>query len=252
VLGPGTIRPFLVDALRQPVFAAGEATTLFLSETWPGGWLPRPVNEATRNAVAAAIWLTARKPVQAAGPWRALSGFRLLAPAGRPATTHLSLSVAGQATRLVAETHGDVLRVTGSGGMHEVAIRSAGPDAWTVTIDGASTQAAAVCDADGVFLRQGGFEGRVGIMLAVEAAAAERGASGESGDSVCAAMPGTVAALHVAEGDRVKAGQIVVVLESMKLFMELKSPATGTVKRLGAKAGETVAAGDMLVAIEPD
>jgi 3-methylcrotonyl-CoA carboxylase alpha subunit len=252
VLGPGTIRPFLIDALRQPVFAAGEATTLFLSETWPGGWQPRPVDDAMRNAVAAAIWLTARKPSQAAGPWRALSGFRLLAPAGRPATTHLSLSVAGQATRLAVETRDGVLRVTGPGGAHAVTIGMTRPDAWTVTIDGTSTQAFAVRDADGLFLRHGGFEGRIGIMLAVEAAAAERGASGESGDSVRAGMPGTLVLLHVAEGDRVEVGQTLAVLESMKLFMELKSPATGTVTRLAARAGATVAAGEMLIAIEPD
>jgi biotin carboxyl carrier protein len=65
-------------------------------------------------------------------------------------------------------------------------------------------------------------------------------------------MPGTLVSLHVAEGDTVTAGQIVAVLESMKLFMELKSPATGIVTRLGAKPGATVAAGELLVAIEPD
>ncbi|AMJ63202.1 acetyl/propionyl/methylcrotonyl-CoA carboxylase subunit alpha [Bosea sp. PAMC 26642] len=252
VLGPGTIRPFLIDALRQRVFAAGEATTLFLSETWPDGWKPQPVDEAMRNAVAAAIWLTARKPAQAAGPWGSLSGFRLLAPAGRPATTHLSLSVAGQSMPLAIETHGGVLRVTSPGGTHHVATRGYGPDLWTVTVDETSSQVAAVCDAGGLVLRHGGFEGRIGIMLAVEAAAAERGAGGESGDSVRASMPGTVVALHVAEGDSVTAGQVVAVLESMKLFMELKSPATGTIKRLAVRAGATVAAGDMLIAIEPD
>jgi 3-methylcrotonyl-CoA carboxylase alpha subunit len=87
--------------------------------------------------------------------------------------------------------------------------------------------------------------------LAAVAAAAQRGASGETGDTLRASMPGTVVSLHVAEGDSVEAGQIVAVLESMKLFMELKSPASGTVRRLGTRAGATVAAGDMLLAIEP-
>ena len=64
-------------------------------------------------------------------------------------------------------------------------------------------------------------------------------------------MPGTVVAIHVAEGDAVAAGQVVVVLESMKLFMELKSPASGQVSRVSIKTGATVAAGELLILIDP-
>ncbi|CAN7334051.1 biotin/lipoyl-binding protein [Bosea sp. LjRoot9] len=250
VLGPGTIRPFLVDALRQPAFVMGQATTLFISETWPGGWTPRPVDETVRNAVAAAIWLTANRPAQGSGPWNRLGGFRLLAPAGRPATAHLSVQVGGDAARLAVEAHDGFLRVTSPGSLHDVAISKAGPDRWSVTVDGVNMAVDAACYAEEVFLRHGGFEGRIGIALAAVAAAAERAASGETGDTLRASMPGTVVSLHVAEGDSVEAGQIVAVLESMKLFMELKSPASGTVRRLGTRAGATVAAGDMLIAVE--
>ncbi|MDR6873686.1 acetyl/propionyl-CoA carboxylase alpha subunit [Bosea sp. BE125] len=250
VLGAGTIRPFLADALRQPAFVTGEATTLFIAETWPGGWTPRPVDEAMRNAVAAAIWLTASRPAHGCGPWNALAGFRLLAPAGRPATAHLSIQLGGDAVLLAVETHDGFLRVASPGSVHDVAVSKAGPDRWSVTVDGVNSAADAICDAEGGWLRHGGFEGRIGIALAAVAAAAQRGASGETGDTLRASMPGTVVSLHVAEGDSVEAGQIVAVLESMKLFMELKSPASGTVRRLGIRAGATVAAGDMLIAVE--
>ncbi|MGO4815986.1 acetyl-CoA carboxylase biotin carboxyl carrier protein subunit, partial [Cupriavidus sp. 2MCAB6] len=122
---------------------------------------------------------------------------------------------------------------------------------WVVAMSGASQMAYAVCDTQGLLLRLGGFEGRIEIAFAIEAAAARRDAGGDSGSTVRAPMPGTLAALHVAAGDTVEAGQIVAVLESMKLFMELKSPAGGTVQRIGPRAGSTVAAGDILVAIEP-
>jgi acetyl/propionyl-CoA carboxylase alpha subunit len=251
VLGPGTIRPFLVEALRQPDFAAGRATTLFLAETWPGGWKAAAVDEAARDAVAAAIWLTGRDAGAAAGPWRSLSGFRLLAPAGKPATAHLAVTVAGETARVAVESHDGFLRVTGPRSRHDVSVRSDGDGRWSVTLDGLSAPSEAVCEASGVFLRHRGFEGRVDIALAVVAATAERGAGSEAGDSVRAGMPGTLVSLHVAEGDSVEAGQIVAVLESMKLFIELKSPATGTVARIAAKAGATVAAGDVLIAIAP-
>ncbi len=109
----------------------------------------------------------------------------------------------------------------------------------------------AVRDEAGVDLRWGAFEGRMEIGLAVVAAAAARETAQGAGDSVRTTMPGTVAAIHVTEGDSVVAGQIVAVLESMKLFMELKSPVTGTVSRVAAKPGTTAAAGDVLIAIAP-
>ena len=107
-------------------------------------------------------------------------------------------------------------------------------------------------DGDALFLRYRGLEGHVRIALTVSAEVAKRGVSSDAGNSVRASMPGTVASLHVATGDRVAAGQVVAVLESMKLFMELKSPTAGTVSAIGTRAGATVAAGDVLVAIEPD
>jgi 3-methylcrotonyl-CoA carboxylase alpha subunit len=250
VLGPGTIRPFLVEALRQPVFAEGKATTLFLAETWPGGWLAPAIDESMLAAVAAAIWLTSRLPARGPGPWQQLGGFRLLASAGRPAASHLAVALPGGARRVTIESNSTGLRILGEQGRHDVTAM-AGPDGnWRVRIDGIDARAVAVCDGAGLFLRHAAFEGRVGIALAVEAAAAERGAQSQAGDSLRATMPGTVASVHVAEGDAVTAGQVVAVLESMKLFMELKAPVSGIVSKVSARTGATVAAGDMLIAIE--
>ncbi|RDJ22297.1 biotin/lipoyl-binding protein [Bosea caraganae] len=251
LLGPATTRAFLAEALRTPGFAAG-ATTLFLAETYPGGWKPQPHDEARLYAVAAAIWLTEQNAGTGDTPWRSLAGFRLLAPAGRPATTHLVIGAGEKTARLSIEDRGDHLRILGLGEAHDIRLRrSHGEASWVVTLADATTPASAVCDAGGLFLRHADFEGRIEIALAVAAAAAKRDVAGDGGTSVRASMPGTVAALHVAEGDTVEAGQVVAVLESMKLFMELKAPIAGTVQRVGTQTGKTVSAGDLLVAIEP-
>ncbi|CAM5189914.1 hypothetical protein ARD30_15600 [Bosea thiooxidans] len=252
VLGPATIRPFLVDALRQPVFAQGGATTLFIGETWPGGWHAPAGDAAERDAIAAAIWLSARHNVPA-GPWGELPGFRLLATAGKPGACHLMLDGDGEARRLRAENAGDGIRVTI--GERQVALTAASPTAgamrYAIMLDGQRRFVDAMPDRLGVFLRHGNVEGRIAIALAVEAAAAARQAQGHAGDSIRATMPGTVAAIHVGEGDSVAAGQVVAVLESMKLFMELKSPAAGTVARIATRPGATAAAGELLIAITP-
>lgn len=251
VLGPATIRPFLVDALRHPTFADGAATTLFIAENWPEGWRPRVAEEAARDAVAAAIWLESRDAV--AGPWGTLGGFRLLAPAGRVAGGHLSVTSGGESRRLLVETAGRGYRVL-SGGQSVSCVVERTPEAqrWRVTVDGRRSEVDAICDSGGLQLRYGAFEGQITIALAVDAAVAARQGSGLAGDSVRAAMPGTIASVHVSEGDRVAAGQVVAVLESMKLFMELKAPAAGTVSRVAAQPGKTAAAGDLLIAITPD
>ena len=55
-----------------------------------------------------------------------------------------------------------------------------------------------------------------------------------------APMPGLVVAILVEEGQAVKKGQVLLILESMKMQNELKSPRDGMVGRLRVKAGETV------------
>ena len=55
-----------------------------------------------------------------------------------------------------------------------------------------------------------------------------------------APMPGLVVAILVEEGQAIKKGQVLLILESMKMQNELKSPREGTVSRVRVKAGETV------------
>ncbi|MDX1991291.1 MAG: biotin/lipoyl-containing protein [bacterium] len=72
----------------------------------------------------------------------------------------------------------------------------------------------------------------------------------ETGEiTIRAPMPGLVVAIPVSEGDTVKAGQTVVILESMKMQNELKSPRDGTVQRISAEAGQTVEQKKILVTI---
>lgn len=53
-------------------------------------------------------------------------------------------------------------------------------------------------------------------------------------------MPGMVVALPVAEGEVVRKGQVLVILESMKMQNELKSPRDGTLTRIKVKTGDRV------------
>lgn len=71
-------------------------------------------------------------------------------------------------------------------------------------------------------------------------AAASGDASGAGEFQLKAPMPGLVVAIPVTEGQEVEKGQVLLVLESMKMQNELKSPKAGVVQRIRVKAGETV------------
>jgi biotin carboxyl carrier protein len=75
------------------------------------------------------------------------------------------------------------------------------------------------------------------------------GGKGAGKKSVAAYMPGRVVALLAAEGDEVKAGQGILVLEAMKMENEIPAEASGIVAKLLVTVGQAVDAGDPLFEI---
>ncbi|MEM9054173.1 MAG: biotin/lipoyl-containing protein, partial [Pseudomonadota bacterium] len=70
------------------------------------------------------------------------------------------------------------------------------------------------------------------------------------GNAVKAPMPGKVIALHVKTGDTVEKGQVVAVMEAMKMEHSLTAPRDGIVESVGAKLGAQVPEGAFLVSLE--
>ncbi len=77
-----------------------------------------------------------------------------------------------------------------------------------------------------------------------------RGGMVDSSGEVYAPMPGLIVDVTVEEGDAVAKGQTVVILESMKMQNELKSPIDGTARAIHAVAGQAVDKNDLLVEIK--
>lgn len=96
-------------------------------------------------------------------------------------------------------------------------------------------------------------EGRRFAVEVEDPRASRRTSSGvyrEGRQSVAAPMPGRVVRLLVGEGERVEAGQGLVVVEAMKMQNEMKAPKAGRVVSLAVRQGDTVAAGETLAMIE--
>ena len=70
-----------------------------------------------------------------------------------------------------------------------------------------------------------------------------------SGEMVAAPMPGTILKVNVKNGDAVKEGQVLVVLEAMKMENEIMAPKSGTITQVAVQKGASVNTGDALVFI---
>jgi len=84
----------------------------------------------------------------------------------------------------------------------------------------------------------------------------ERAAAGGHGgvkDAVVTPMQGTVLAVEVAEGDEVEAGQVICIVEAMKMENEIAAHRSGVVTELAVKPGQAVTHGQVLcVVVDPD
>ena len=85
---------------------------------------------------------------------------------------------------------------------------------------------------------------------AAAAPAASAPVAAGAGEKINAPMPGTILAVNVAAGQTVKSGEVLMILEAMKMENEIMAPKAGKVTAVAVAKGATVAAGDLLCTIE--
>jgi len=80
-------------------------------------------------------------------------------------------------------------------------------------------------------------------------AASAPAAPAAGGSQVKAPMPGTIIKVNVSVGDAVKKGQVLLVLEAMKMENEITAPVDGKIAAINVEKGKSVNAGDLMVSI---
>ncbi len=89
----------------------------------------------------------------------------------------------------------------------------------------------------------------VAAPAAAPAAAAAAPAPAGAGEAVKAPMPGTIMKINVSVGDKVKKGDIICILEAMKMENEIFAPVDGTVTSLPVSKGASVQTDEVLATI---
>jgi propionyl-CoA carboxylase alpha chain len=119
-----------------------------------------------------------------------------------------------------------------------------GDPVWQGTIDGHAIAMQVRPIPNGIRLAHQGFEVAVNVFTESEAAAARLmpvGSKADTGKKLLCPMPGQVVSIAVTEGQEVKAGETLAVVEAMKMQNVLRAERDGTVKKIHATAGATLA-----------
>jgi 3-methylcrotonyl-CoA carboxylase alpha subunit/geranyl-CoA carboxylase alpha subunit len=215
VLGLPTNRAFLAQCLRHPVFERGEALIPFLSAH---GDDIRTRLHAAQDALLPQ-WLRALWQSQSAN-----RGTRLASPFQRP----VRLRHRGHVVDATLREQGAHLSVTVGGTTHELDLHSSTPSArmpegWHVQIDGIDT-----------FIEDASFE-----PVAT--------GSSNTTPTLKAPFSGKVVALHARAGQSVAAGEVLLVIESMKLEHAISAPRDAVVASLAIEAGQQVSSQQLLL-----
>ena len=214
-----------------------------------------PAAGATAHALAAAALarLLIREPRgPVTDPWDIPDGWR----PGDRAWTRLRLSH-GPGTAVEVRVRG--LASAGA----EVAVGDGEPEAaraefraapgggtdLVITAAGRTAKYAYAADGATAWL---GRDGRTWAVREEQAASPRAGRATAADGSVRSPMPGTVLAVHVTAGERVTAGQPVLVVEAMKMEHTVTAPVDGVIAELTAKPGQQVTMDEQLAVIGPD
>jgi biotin carboxyl carrier protein len=163
---------------------------------------------------------------------------------------------AGEAERLRIEPAGEGYEIAigdHSGRSYRVDAARLRAGLYSLRIGGAQHEVAVRRREDGTWWVSGAHGGvavEVADPLAHLAAQGAGAKGGRRRRRVTAYMPGRVVALLAAEGQAVRAGQGVLVLEAMKMQNEIQAEHDGTVTRILVEAGQSVDGGDPLFELE--
>ena len=124
-----------------------------------------------------------------------------------------------------------------------------------VTVDGEEFEVDLERDGDAWNVKVGGRSFSIRISGESLSGPSRRSASGGSKKKrsgiISSTIPGKVVSLDISVGDEVEEGDVLMILEAMKMQNEIQAPLSGKVVEVNCESGDSVEANTPLVVIEP-
>ncbi|MCY1642672.1 acetyl-CoA carboxylase biotin carboxylase subunit [Methylorubrum sp. SL192] len=234
--------PFLATLMAHPRWRDGRLSTGFIKEEFPEGFIaPEPEGPVAHRlaAVAAAIdhKLNIRK--------RGISG-QMRDPSLLTFQRERVVVLSGQRFNVTVDPDGDDLLVTFDDST-TAPVRSAwrpGAPVWSGTVGDQSVAIQVRPLLNGVFLQHAGAAAEARVFTRREAELADLMPVKEnagSGKQLLCPMPGLVKQIMVSEGQEVKNGEPLAIVEAMKMENVLRAERDGTISKIAAKEGDSLA-----------
>ncbi|WP_091739118.1 acetyl-CoA carboxylase biotin carboxylase subunit [Phenylobacterium immobile] len=237
--GPAHNVPFLAAVMDQRRFRDGALSTRYIADEFPDGFHGAHPTDRQRDlmcavACAAHAVLTRRNARQARTDWIVIAGDKRTVRIGDLGDAALEIEILGE---------GRTLRLTG------IDWRPGAP-LFSAVLDGEAFAAELTPAAEGFVIRHRAAQSRILVLTPRSAELHEKlppRLPADTSNLIVSPMPGLVVSLDVAPGQAVRAGQPVAVVEAMKMQNIIRAERDGVVRSVGAKAGDSVAADEVLV-----
>jgi acetyl/propionyl-CoA carboxylase alpha subunit len=230
----------LSDVVAQPAFLAGDVDTGFLDDYLPD-WEPHPATTVEIAAVATA--LTTPGMTVSGGPWEMLGPWRVSAAGGTPLRLEERHHVHDAAVR----RQGDRLTVVVGDETHAIEPLQHESGVVHYAVDGHPVELSLTVADDEVWAHVHGRTHRFHRLPPTRHADAT---ASSGGGQLTSPMPGAVVDVRVGAGDHVAAGQVLAVVEAMKMEHPITAPGPGVITEVRVSVGEAVDAGAALLGWE--
>jgi propionyl-CoA carboxylase alpha chain len=237
--GLGQNIPFLAAVMDQDRFRSGNLSTNYIKDEFPDGFWGAAPTPFQRDLMAAVACAMHRIVTRRAAPELMRDDWVVIENGGK---------------RLVRVTNGAALQVEFLGEGRTLTLEAVdwrpGRPVFRGVLDGRPFAAQVEPRPEGFRIRHRAASAKVLVLTPRSAELHERLPPKQAADTskmVLSPMPGLVVTLDVAVGQLVRTGEAVAIIEAMKMQNIIRAERDGTVKAVNAKAGDSVAADEVLV-----
>lgn len=234
LVGVNANKRFLLNVLRHPAFINAEATTAFIEQHFTE-------HASTQNTAPAISTLARAAMIYFQHPSFGQPSWSSAAPQ----VYRFTLKINEHAYSVQIQKQEDSYLVKSEAQETELTLVSHGANQAVVVEEGIRQGFSYALQNKTLFLDDGSGHYRIDDITHIPASVSEQNASGE----INAVMDGVIVDVLVKEGDAVEAGQVMVVMEAMKMEHQLQALSTGRVTEVRAAIGQQVKSKQQLVTI---